>query len=178
MYLDIIEFWFNEIDQFQWWRKDEIFDELIRTRFLGIHRQAILCELYPWRSSALGRLSEIIVLDQFSRNMYRGKPESFSSDSLALALAQSVISDGCASELEPEQRRFLYMPFMHSESLLIHKEAVKLFTDLGLELTLAFEMKHKSIIEQFGRYPHRNEILGRKSTPEEIEFLSKPGSSF
>lgn len=178
MYHDIIEFWFSEIDMSMWFAKDEAFDQEIRSRFSDIHTQAANCELWTWRSNPLGSLAEIIILDQFSRNMYRGKAEAFLYDSLALALAQNAISGGLDSELSVEQRSFMYMPFMHSESLLIHEEAVKLFTRLGAKNNLEYELKHKAIIEQFGRYPHRNQILGRSSTAEEREFLSKPGSSF
>ena len=120
----------------------------------------------------------MIILDQFSRNIYREKPEAFACDPMALALAQVAIAKGLDSELSETHRAFLYMPFMHSESPLIHIEAIKLFESLGDPNKLDFERKHKSIIDRFGRYPHRNEILGRESTPEEIEFLSKPGSSF
>ncbi len=128
--------------------------------------------------TALGRLSEIILLDQFSRNIYRDKPAAFAQDALALALAQEAIAAGIASELTVDQRSFLYMPFMHSESELIHQQAVKLFSEPGLEASLEFEIRHKKIIDRFGRYPHRNEILGRTSTVEEQQFLAQPGSSF
>jgi len=178
MYQNIIEFWFDEIEQSQWWKKDENFDALIKSRFLDTHIKATKCELFVWRKSSLGVLAEIIVLDQFSRNMFRNQPESFAYDAIALALAQSAIAAGHDLELNTQQRSFLYMPFMHSESLLIHNEAVKLFTGLDVPKTLEFENRHKEIIQKFGRYPHRNKILGRVSTPEEVEFLTLPGSSF
>lgn len=178
MYQEIIEFWFKEINTSQWWTKDIVFDDLIRARFSQVHRRAVMCELFSWRECALGRLAEIIVLDQFSRNIYRDRAESFASDCVALALAQSAIADGHDLALDTVQRSFLYMPFMHSESLLIHHEATKLFTKLGVVSTLDFEMKHKSIIERFGRYPHRNQIVGRVSTVEEAAFLEKPRSGF
>ena len=136
------------------------------------------CELFEWRTSAKGRLAEIIVLDQFSRNMFRDTPLAFASDPLALVLSQEAISIGADEVLTSTQRSFLYMPFMHSESLIIHEAAVQLFTKNGVQSNLDFEMKHKAIIEQFGRYPHRNEILGRESTAEELEFLKQPGSGF
>ena len=110
--------------------------------------------------------------------MFRDKPESFAYDAMALTLAQVAIDKGFDKELSQIQRVFLYMPFMHSESQLIHEEAVKLFTALGIESNLEFEYKHKAIIDRFGRYPHRNAILGRQSTEEEIEFLKQPNSSF
>ena len=178
MYQNIIEFWFEEIEKFQWWKKDETFDALIKSRFLDIHNKATKCELFSWRKSSLGMLAEVIVLDQFSRNMFRNEPESFAYDSIALALAQSAIAGEHDLVLNAEQRSFLYMPFMHSESLLIHEEAVRLFTRLGVSSSLEYENKHKEIIHKFGRYPHRNKILGRMSTPEEVDFLTLPGSSF
>jgi uncharacterized protein (DUF924 family) len=178
MHSEIIDFWFIEIDKVKRFKKDESFDQLIRSRFSEVHAQASKCELFSWRSTALGCLAEIIVLDQFSRNMYRGMAESFAHDSLALSLAQSAISRGFDSELTSEQKSFLYMPFMHSESLIIHQQAMHLFTNLGVESNLKFEIKHKSIIERFGRYPHRNKILGRPSTSEEDSFLLQPGSGF
>lgn len=174
----IINFWFKEIDQKKWWVKDLPFDQEIQTRFGSIHKAALNNELSSWRVSPLGRLAEVIVLDQFSRNIYRGLPESFASDPLALKLAQEAVAKGADKELEQIQRLFLYMPYMHSESIEVHDQAIKLFEGLGLESNLKFEHAHRNIILKYGRYPHRNEILGRESTPEEIEFLSKPGSSF
>lgn len=178
MYQDVIEFWFEEIKPAQWWKKDADFDALITARFADLHAQAARCELYAWRATALGRLAEILVLDQFSRNMFRDQPEAFATDTLALALAQEAVATGVDSALTPVQRSFLYMPYMHSESLLIHQQAVILYERNGIEENLKFEIKHKEIIERFGRYPHRNSILDRESTPEEIEFLKQPGSSF
>lgn len=177
-YREIIEFWFAQIDPKQWWQKDETFDRLISDRFNPIHHQATLCELYPWRAEPLGRLAEIIILDQFSRNIYRNQALAFAFDSLALALAQEAIACQIQQSLTLEQKSFLYLPFMHSESLQIHERAVELFSEPGLESNLKFEYKHKEIIERFGRYPHRNHLLGRLSTPEETEFLKQPGSSF
>jgi uncharacterized protein (DUF924 family) len=175
---DILNFWFQEIEQSQWWVKDLAFDQLIIDQFTVIHQSANSCELFSWRATAKGRLAEIIVLDQFSRNMYRDTPRSFSSDPLALALAQEAIAVGADKKLTAGERNFLYMPFMHSESLVIHKEAIKLYADNGIESSIDFENKHKVIIEKFGRYPHRNDILKRKSTTEEAAFLKQPNSSF
>jgi uncharacterized protein (DUF924 family) len=118
------------------------------------------------------------VLDQFSRNLYRDQAQAFAYDSMALMLAQEAISLQLDAQLNPEQRSFLYMPFMHSESKLMHEFALKLFQRLGNEINLSFEKKHKVIIDRFGRYPHRNAILGRSSTPEELTFLTQPNSSF
>ena len=178
MVQDVLSFWFEEIERANWFRKDLAFDALIVSRFSELHAQAKRCELYQWRTSPQGRLAEIIVLDQFSRNMFRGKATSFSSDSLALALAQVAIAVKADQQLNPVEKSFLYMPFMHSESPVIHATALHLYQQEGLENNLNFEIRHKDIIDQFGRYPHRNEILGRESSAEELEFLSKPGSGF
>ncbi|EOQ60877.1 hypothetical protein F935_03214 [Acinetobacter calcoaceticus ANC 3811] len=175
---DILNFWFSPEHRSLWFAKSDDFDKKIRENFSNVHRQATQAELWSWRKTAEGRLAEIIVLDQFSRNIYRDQPESFAYDSLALALAQETISLQLDAQLNPEQRSFLYMPFMHSESKLIHEFALKLFQRLGNEINLNFEKKHKVIIDRFGRYPHRNTILGRVSTPEETEFLLEPNSSF
>jgi len=174
----IIDFWFKEIEPKFWWKKDSEFDRLIADRFLGVHNAATKCELYVWRDSPLGRLAEVIVLDQFSRNIYRGTPLSFAYDPLALALAQEAITAKANQSLNPDQKAFLYLPFMHSESPVIHEIALELFKEPGLESNLDFEIRHKAIIDKFGRYPHRNEILGRQSTEEEISFLKEAGSSF
>jgi uncharacterized protein (DUF924 family) len=178
MYREILRFWFEEIDQSQWWAKDDDFDKLIVERFSEVHAKATRCELFEWRVNAKGRLAEIIVLDQFSRNMFRGSPLAFANDSLALALSQEAISAKAGKVLSPIERSFLYMPFMHSESLKIHEVAMDLYQKNGIQNNLDFELKHKQIIEKFDRYPHRNSILGRESTEEEIEFLKQPGSGF
>ena len=178
MYGQIIHFWFEEIDPAQWWKKDDSFDALLLERFSDVHTRATRCELFDWRKEPLGRLAEIIVLDQFSRNMFRDSALAFAHDSLSLALAQEAVAARADEPLSPVQRSFLYMPYMHSESLAIHEIAVDLFRKNGIESNLEFEFRHKKIIEQFGRYPHRNKILGRESTPEELSFLSKPGSGF
>ena len=178
MYPMILKFWFEEIDHSLWWSKNDEFDQRIRERFADIHAQAICCELFDWRKNAEGRLAEIIVLDQFSRNLFRDSPLSFANDSLALVLSQEAISVGVDQELSPIQRSFLYMPFMHSESLLIHGIAMDLYQKNGIPSYYDFEIKHQDIIKRFGRYPHRNKILGRVSTKEEIEFLKHPGSGF
>ena len=174
----ILKFWFEEIDHSLWWSKNDEFDQRIRERFAEIHAQAIRCELFDWRKDAEGRLAEIIVLDQFSRNLFRDSPLSFANDSLALALSQEAISVGADQGLSPIQRSFLYMPFMHSESLLIHGIAMDLYQKNGIPSYFDFEIKHQDIIKRFGPYPHRNKILGRVSTKEEIEFLKQPGSGF
>jgi len=174
----VLDFWFDEIDPAQWWTSDPAFDALVRERFGDLHRAAVPGELYAWRASAAGRLAEIIVLDQFSRNIHRGTPAAFAADPLALALAQEAVAAAHDQALPTQRRLFFYLPYMHSESALIHEVALTLFRDLGLENNLDFERRHKAIIDRFGRYPHRNAILGRTSTAEELRFLEEPGSSF
>lgn len=178
MYKKIIDFWFIELEPKHWWQKDQEFDSNIQNRFGALHAQAKAGELFHWRETALGSLAEVIVLDQFSRNIYRNDPLSFACDPMALALAQIAIAKGFDLEVSHSQRSFFYLPFMHSESKIIHKEAVKLYAALGNQNNLEFEYKHKTIIDRFGRYPHRNEILGRESSLEEIEFLKQPNSGF
>lgn len=175
---EVIHFWFEELEPKQRFKKDPELDKLISERFGEVHQRARQGLLYTWREHPLDALAEIIVLDQFSRNMFRDSAEAFAYDSLALVLAQEAVRRKFDAELHPGQRSFLYMPFMHSESAEIHEIALYLFGQEGLEENYNFEVRHKEIIDRFGRYPHRNEILGRESTAEELEFLSKPGSSF
>jgi len=177
-YQSVLGFWFSEIDPKKWWAKDVDFDRLVTKRFQATHDAAAKGELFAWRETPEGRLAEIIVLDQFSRNIYRDSPLAFAYDGQALVLAQEAIRANAQQELPPKQKAFLYIPFMHSESKIIHEISVKLFSEPGLEHNLEFELKHKAIIDRFGRYPHRNAILGRESTEEEIAFLKQPGSSF
>ena len=178
MYQRILDFWFREIDPALWFRKDAAFDEVIRARFGQTWQAAAGGELADWRESVQGRLAEVIVLDQFSRNLFRETARAFACDGMALVLAQEAIRGGEAGQLSPAGRGFLYMPFMHSESLRIHEQAVVLFRELNHGDQLEYELRHKAIIERFGRYPHRNAALGRKSTPEEEAFLLQPESSF
>ena len=177
-YQTVLAFWFAPETQKNWFAKSEAFDLEIKNQFGQTLEQAAQAELWTWRESIQGRLAEIIVLDQFSRNIYRDQPASFAQDPMALALAQEAIALGLDTELETSQRSFLYMPFMHSESKMIHQEALKHFESLGNPINLDFEIKHKAIIDRFGRYPHRNEILGRNSSAEEIAFLQQPNSRF
>ena len=175
---DILHFWFNELTPKQHFAKDAALDAAIGTRFGATLEAAAKCELFAWRATPEGRLAEIIVLDQLSRNVYRDTPRSFAQDPLALVLAQELVASTQDLNLPLAQRSFAYMPYMHSESALVHAQAVALFSQPGMEDTLRFELRHKEIIDRFGRYPHRNAILGRASTPEELAFLSEPGSSF
>jgi uncharacterized protein (DUF924 family) len=178
MHQEILSFWFHELQPAQWWRVDPALDATIRTRFGRTLEAAKACELHAWRSSPEGRLAEVIVLDQFSRNIHRGTPAAFAADPLALALAQEAVAVAADQRLPLTQRAFLYMPYMHSESLVIHDLAQQPFTAAGLADNLKAELRHKEIIARFGRYPHRNVILGRQSSPEEEAFLKEPGSSF
>ncbi|HSG60801.1 MAG TPA: DUF924 family protein [Pseudomonadales bacterium] len=174
----ILSFWFEELSPQQWFTKSDATDQKIAARFSSIHHAASQGECYQWRDQALGRLAEIIVLDQFSRNIYRDHPSAFASDAMALALAQEAVWLGVDQDVSVQQRAFFYMPYMHSESPLIHQQAMQLFNQPGMENNLAFEIRHKEIIDRFGRYPHRNAILGRISSQQEEAFLSQPNASF
>ena len=176
--LSIINFWFEELTPKQHFVKDAALDETIRVRFGDTLEAAARCELFAWRATAEGRLAEIIVLDQFPRNVCRDTPRAFAQDALALVLAQELVASGQDRSLAEAQRVFAYMPYMHSESALVHTQAIALYTQLGIQDNLNFELRHKAIIDRFGHYPHRNAILGRTSTAEELAFLSEPGSSF
>lgn len=178
MYREVLKFWFEEIEPKKWWSADPDFDALIRQRFEGLFVAAASGELWRWRIEATGRLAEVIVLDQFSRNMYRDSPRAFAQDPMALVLAQEAVAAGALLQLNPVERSFLLLPYMHSESRLIHTMAESLYRDHAPAENFDFESRHKAIIDRFGRYPHRNETLGRQSTPEEIEFLKQPGSRF
>lgn len=178
IYTDVLDFWFDALSPADWWKKDTNLDDLIKSEFLELHRQASNGELFEWRDTPLGSLAEIIVLDQFSRNIFRDTSRSFSFDGMAIVLAQFAIKNNFDKELESTQRGFLYMPFMHSESAIIHEQAKQLFSQPQMEANYEFELKHAAIIEKFGRYPHRNSILGRESTPGELEFLKQSNSSF
>ena len=177
-YEDILLFWFEELTKKQWFEKSDTVDSMIRERFLSTYEMSVSGELHSWRSEPHGYLAEIIVLDQFSRNIFRDSPQAFLYDPLALCLSQHAVHMGYDKKIDISQRGFLYMPYMHSESITIHEEAVRLFQQPGLESNYKFELAHKKIIDQFGRYPHRNSILGRDSTPEEVQFLTTPNSSF
>ncbi len=174
----VLIFWFEELNPAQWWTRDAQLDQLIRERFGEVHGQAARGELAHWRADVRGRLAEIIVLDQFSRNLFRNSAQAFACDATALVLAQEAITQDALAQLSPDQSVFLCLPFMHSESRVIHERAVELFTRIGLSANLDFEFQHKAIIDRFGRYPHRNAVLGRASTAEELEFLKQPGSGF
>ncbi|MDF1827259.1 MAG: DUF924 domain-containing protein [Legionellaceae bacterium] len=169
----ILAFWFNQLTPAQWWQKDAELDQRITELFSEVHQQAASGALHTWRETARGCLAEIIILDQFSRNIFRGTPQSFAYDDKALHLAQEAVRRSFDQQLPLSERAFLYMPFMHSESLEVHQQALPLFETPGLEQTLDFEKQHLAIIQRFGRYPHRNAILNRTSSDEEKEFLKQ-----
>ncbi|RJQ35288.1 DUF924 domain-containing protein [Candidatus Parcubacteria bacterium] len=152
--------------------KDEAFDTRLRERFLDTYWRVSKGETAYWRKEPQGRLAEIIVLDQFARNMFRGSSQAFEHDPLALSLAEEAVRVGADKKLAPKMRHFLYMPYMHSESREVHKKAVWLFLSLWNWGTFWYELKHKRIIDRFGRYPHRNAVLGRESTEKEKKFIS------
>ncbi len=170
---EVLSFWFEEVTPKQKFAKDSEFDALVSEKFKDSYWEIVRGETKDWREIPEGRLAEIIVLDQFARNMFRDEAQCFSADVLALKLAQEALKVGDDKKVSKEQRVFFYMPYMHSESKEVHKEALKIFTEHGNENNLKYEIQHKEIIEQFGRYPHRNELLGRESTPEELEFLKE-----
>lgn len=175
---EVLTFWFELNGPAQWWTRDPQFDAAIRSRFGALHERAVLGELHNWRHTPEGRLAEIIVLDQFSRNLYRDDARAFAADGMALALAQEAVRIGADQAVPSVRRQFFYMPYQHSESPRIHEIAVTLFESLGDPEFLDYERRHKAIIDRFGRYPHRNRVLGRASSEEEIAFLREPGSSF
>ncbi len=188
-YEPILKFWFGnqEANDYGkprkfWFIKDLNRDLEIKEIFEPIYLQAKAAELDHWKEKALSCLALIIVLDQFPRNMYRGQPQAFATDSQALALAQYAIAKEYDRILLSVQRWFLYLPFEHSENLADQYTAVKLFSTLrddpDSQSSIAYAQRHLKIIKDFGRFPHRNQILGRESTPEEIEFLKQPGSGF
>lgn len=172
-YPDVLEFWFLQLTPSERFKKDEMIDLKMVEKFIVIHAQAISGELFRWRDDPLGRLAEIILIDQFSRNIYRDDPKAYMSDPTALVLAQEAVYGNHHKNFDAEQKVFLYMPFMHSESKAIHEIAVKLFSEPGLEDSLNYELEHKKTIDRFGRYPERNKILGRLSTSEEEIYLLK-----
>ena len=186
----ILDFWFLPPDhpghghyRPEWFRKDEAFDAAIRERFGGEVEAALTGA--PRDGSDEARLARILLLDQFTRNIFRGTPRAFGGDAQALALAEKLVATGRDKNLSPWQRCFAYLPFEHSESLLDQERAVALFAALRREMqhesfdnACDYALRHRAVIARFGRFPHRNAVLGRASTAEEIEFLKQPGSSF
>lgn len=188
----VLKFWFGDLQTEQssyeqrrkfWFGKQPDFDAAIRQQFESVYKQAAAGELEHWQQTPLGCLALVILLDQFPRNMFRDTPQAFATDSQAVKVAQQALAQGFDRQIQPIQRMFIYLPFEHSENLEHQKQSVALSQQLQVdapELADVFDyaVRHKVIIDRFGRFPHRNRILRRESTPEEIEFLKQPGSSF
>ncbi len=173
---EVLTFWFS--DKSRWWKKDPAFDEEIRQRFLEVLTAITHDECEDWKTTAHGALAYVIVLDQFSRNMFRHSANMFANDERARSAANEAIENGFDRELNEDERSFLYMPFMHSEYLSDQERSVELFESLNALQSLDYAKQHRDIIRRFGRFPHRNALLGRRSSPEELTFLQQPGSSF
>jgi len=171
---DILEFWFSEESQARWFDSTPEYDRLVKERFEGAWQQARSGELADWEETAVGALALVIVLDQMPLNMFRDQPESFSTEEQSRQVARRAIGNGFDIELADEYMAFFYLPFMHSESLADQDRAVMLFETAGLENNLKWARSHREIIRRFGRFPHRNKILGRESTAEEVEWLNLP----
>lgn len=186
---DVLAFWFGEegepgYGEFrdQWFQKDEAFDREVADRFGGLYERAAAGELDAWREEAEGCLALVILLDQFPRNMFRGDARTHATDGKALDTARYAIEHALDRELPAYGRMFLYMPFMHAEGVEDQRRSVELFEGLAADPkgpdVVEYAVGHREIVERFGRFPHRNAILGRETTPEEAEFLTQPGSSF
>ncbi|WP_205543939.1 DUF924 family protein [Rubrobacter indicoceani] len=184
---ETLDFWFGDggaeyygSAREEWFKKDADFDAEIKSRFAGLYREAASGEHDDWREDPESCLALIIVLDQFPRNMFRGDPETHATDDKALYLAKYAVAEGHDRALPPFQRVFVYMPYMHSEDVEDQESCVRLFEALGenYRYNLKFAVQHRDVVARFGRFPHRNDLLGRESTPEELEFLKEPGSSF
>ena len=175
---DIIDFWFAECSKARWFESTPEFDLEIEARFRGLYEDATAGELERWRDSADGCLALCLLLDQFPRNLFRGDARAFATDAMALDVASHALARGFDQALSPERRLFLYLPFEHSEDLAHQNRCVALIKDLDDPRLLDYAVRHQQIVERFGRFPHRNRILGRATTPEEAAFLEQPDSSF
>ena len=181
---DVLAFWFgSEEGEFRqsWFQKDALFDKEVRSRFLGLYEEAASGEHDDWRENARGALALVIVLDQFPRNMFRDDPRTYATDEKAREVCMHAVEHALDRELPPLHRWFLYMPMMHSERVEDQRTSVELFKRLGKvgeADPVPYATGHADIVERFGRFPHRNAILGRETTAEEAEFLQGPGSSF
>ena len=174
---EVLRFWFEETAKEQWFKRDDAFDQALRARFLALHASIAALDIEACLDDAGTALAATIVLDQFSRNMFRGTPAAFAMDAKALAIAQASIARGFDAGVPETRRQFFYLPFEHAEDAVAQVRSVALFATLG-EDYLRWAEAHKAIINRFGRFPHRNAVLGRTSTPEEIAFLREPGSAF
>ena len=175
---DVLQFWFVTHGESDWFGGKPEFDAELAAAFTDTHAAVARGEAWSWRQTPAGRLAEIIVLDQFSRQLFRQRPEAFATDGMALALAQEAVASGADLALEPRQRMFVYLPYMHSESLLIHEEAVRLHELYGNAKALEFELAHRDCLRRFSRYPRRNQALGRLSTPEELDYMASGTGMF
>ena len=182
---EILDFWFppgTSGERREWFQKDPAFDGEIRERFGTALAAGLAGAFGDWCTSPRGALARIVLLDQYTRNAFRDTPAAFAGDPAALATAEDAIARGFDRELVPRERAFMYMPLEHSESLPVQERSVALFAalaaDTGLDSQLPWAERHRDIVRRFGRFPHRNDLLGRASTPEEIEFLKEPGSRF
>ncbi|NJL67954.1 MAG: DUF924 domain-containing protein [Microcoleus sp. SM1_3_4] len=186
---EILDFWFDKADspefgksQKKWFEKNLDFDSEVRSRFLSQYELAVSGQLDSWQDSPQECLAFIILLDQFSRNMFRGTPQAFAADDRALIAAEKAVKNQFDRELLPVQRWFIYLPFEHSENLAHQQKSVELFSQLGSDsdsqMVIDYAKRHLEVIARFGRFPHRNQILGRETTLEEAEFLKQPGSGF
>jgi uncharacterized protein (DUF924 family) len=181
---DVLGFWFDgDRVRPEWFRKNAQFDAQIRARFGATIEAGLGGALDHWSCSVPGALAQVIVLDQFTRNAFRDTPRAFAGDTRALAVARALVANGQHGTLRPVERQFVYLPFEHAEDLACQQEALRLFGALAAEAPELGELvewarRHHDVIARFGRFPHRNAILGRASTTEEIEFLKQPGSSF
>ncbi|KAA0971569.1 DUF924 domain-containing protein [Aureimonas fodinaquatilis] len=170
----IVDFW-REAGPEKWFNKDEAFDETIRRRFGDVYERAALGDLDGWATEPNGALALVILLDQFPRNMFRNTPKMYATDAKALQIAHMALARGDAEHADPEVNQFFVMPLMHSESLSDHNECVRWMERIGDADNVKFAGHHRDIVEQFGRFPHRNEILQRKSTPKELDFIADGG---
>jgi uncharacterized protein (DUF924 family) len=167
----VLRYWFEELQPAAWFRKDELVDAAIRERFGALYEE--LAQIRPEQlATPLECVAAVIVLDQFPRNMFRGSPRAFATDALALSIARHAIATGLDEQLTQQQRLFLYMPFQHSEDREVQARSIEVFTRLGIAENVDYALRHKEIIDRFGRFPHRNAVLGRASTEAEREFLS------
>ena len=175
----ILVFWFKEISPETWFKKDPSFDDMLTQKFGRMIEQALAGQLDKWAQNKDGRLALILMLDQMTRNIFRNTPKAFSGDEIACALSLRSVADGfLETEKNVHKRQFFLMPMMHSEDLEIQKQSLPLFKTLTSEDAYDYAVKHHDIIKRFGRFPHRNQILNRPSSEEEITFLAEPGSSF
>jgi uncharacterized protein (DUF924 family) len=175
---DVIGFWFEELGRPRWFVKNDAVDAAIRDRFLVLYEVLSTWPAVDALASAERALATVLVLDQFPRNLFRDTAQAFATDELARAVARGALAEGLDRELPPDRRIFLYLPFEHSEAKADQARAVALISALGEEEYTRYALAHKAVIDRFGRFPHRNAVLGRPSTPEEEDFLKEPGSSF